>query len=745
MTWQAFERRIREIASLRWNCNAVAETIAGVKCDCVLKPDKDQWIVVEITEECNLEKVRTDVAKLWNVKNSLFSQGIFCRCYFVTQGTPTDSMRLSGEAQKIFIMSEKEFRNEYFDYSSYVHIRKQKQFGSLINIETGEPEDNIYTNVSYLNRANGKELYIDDIIGLLKKGKRIILKGDFGLGKSRCVKEIFDKLTDNSLQNPYTITINLREHWGAKRATEILSRHFEELGLDAKNFIKAFERPSIVYLLDGFDEIGTQSWSSDVRKMQHIREISVCALKDLIGRAQGGILITGRDYYFNSDKELLNSLGLSESQAIILECHHEFTDSELINFISNNIPDAIGKKDLNQLPAWLPKRPLVIQMLLKYASDILSMNHALDDICGFWYAFLSKICEREARIYPALNPEIIKMVLLYLSSHTRVCMNNTGPITQRDLSDAFVAAAGFSPNDETSIMLQRLPSIGRISADSPDRQFLDTFILNGLRAESIIQLSKSWDAKILSTDWKNPLDQIGLCILSEYIGKDTRRIDTFLTMARNAALAENKILAADIVAALCLLDVECFDFKDLYISDSHFSHLSFEAKEIRRLSISDSIIERLDLTNSRLGHDIKLSGCIISTVYGISSRKSIPVQITDCSVEHFEMLATTTLIKKARLTESQKLFVEMLRKIFFQPGAGRKESALLRGMGMSANKQLGEKILKKLLDEKLITRLKGDEGFIYKPVRGETGRVDKILTDLTLSNDPLWQTISSFS
>lgn len=69
------------------------------------------------------------------------------------------------------------------------------------------------------------------------------------------------------------------EHWGAKRALEILNRHFSELGLDAQNFIKTYEQPNTIYLLDGFDEIGTQSWSSDPRKMQHLREISVCALK----------------------------------------------------------------------------------------------------------------------------------------------------------------------------------------------------------------------------------------------------------------------------------------------------------------------------------------------------------------------------------------------------------------------------------------------------------------------------------
>lgn len=743
--WQNFEHRIRSIANSRWNCNAVSETIAGVKCDCVLKPQSDEWIVVEITEESSLDKVRTDIAKLWTVKNALFVQGIFCRCYFVMENKPTDSMRAAGDCQKIFVMSAGEFQNEYFEYGSYIYTRKQKQFGSLVNIETGEPENNSYVRVTYQNPQNGLELYVDDIIELLKKGKQVVLKGDFGLGKSRCIKQVFDKLTENPIQNPYTIAINLRDHWGSRRAMEILSRHFTDLGLEAKNFIKTFEYSDKIYLLDGFDEIGTQSWSSDARKMQHMREMSVCALKDLIRNVQGGILITGREYYFNSEKELINCLGLSENRTVFLECHQEFTDSELLTFISENIPDFLEKKELEKLPAWLPKRPLVIQLLLKYASDIFSIDYALDDICGFWHAFLSKMCEREAKIYPALNPEIIKGVLLYLANYTRICTNNTGPITQNDLSDAFTVVAGFSPSDESSIMLQRLPSLGRINADSPDRQFLDSFILNGLRAEGIIQLYKSWDFGALSSDWKNSLDQTGLSILSEYISKDTKRIDSFLTLARNASSTENKVLAADIVSALCLLEIESLDFKDIFISGSYFSYLSFEGKEIKRLSISDSIIEKMDLTNSKLSDSVKINKCIISTAYGIASRKSIPDQLVNCDVNQFEMLATTTLIKRARLCESQKLFVEILRKIFFQPGAGRKEAALLRGMGVSANRQLGQKILSKLLDENLITRYKGDEGYVYKPVRSETGRIDKMLTDLTLSKDPLWQKITSLS
>ena len=743
--WQSFEKKIRDIASYRWNCSATTETIAGVKCDCVLKPDVDQYIIIEITEESSLTKVRNDITKLATVRLSLMQNGIFAKCYFVMKDIPTDSMRAAGEGQRVFIRSAEEFQNEYFEYKSYVYIRKQKQFDSLINIETGEPENNTYINVLYLNKRTGQELGINDIVDLLKKGKKVILKGDFGLGKSRCVKQIFDIMTQDTVRNPYVISINLRDHWGSKRATEILDRHFADLGLNARNFIKTYEKPNIVYLLDGFDEIGTQSWSSDPRRMQYIRRISVCALKDLLQKVQGGVLITGREYYFNSDNEMFNSLGLSEEQTVLLECHREFTEDQLLNYIIQNLPSLKDKGDLKSLPLWFPKRPLVIQLLLKYAGDIFSVNYALDDMCGFWYAFLSKICEREANIYPTLNPEIIKNVLLYLSNFTRSSTSNTGPISQTDLSNAFEFASGFSPSDESSIMLQRLPSLGRISADSPDRQFLDGFILNGLRAENIIQLSKSWDTSILATEWKYPLDTTGLQILSEYISKDSKRLDTFITMARKASTAANKVLASDIVSALCLLDVDYLDFKDICIRDGYFSYLSFEGKEIKRLTLLDCGIERINLTNSKFLDQVQIKDCIISTVYGVSSLKSIPDEFVNCSIENYETLATTTLIRRANLSISQKLLVEMLRKIFFQPGAGRKEAALLRGMGATANKQLSEKILGKLMDEGLVTRHRGDEGYIYKPVRSKTGRITQIIADLTLSKDPLWQDITDLS
>ena len=75
-SWQQFEEHVRILASAKWNTPASPETINGVKCDCVLKPRKDYWVVIEITEENSLDKSRTDLGKFHTIKPFLFSKNI---------------------------------------------------------------------------------------------------------------------------------------------------------------------------------------------------------------------------------------------------------------------------------------------------------------------------------------------------------------------------------------------------------------------------------------------------------------------------------------------------------------------------------------------------------------------------------------------------------------------------------------------------------------------------------------------
>ena len=58
-------------------------------------------------------------------------------------------------------------------------------------------------------------------------------------------------------------------------------------------------------------------------------------------------------------------------------------------------------------------------------------------------------------------------------------------------------------------MLQPLAKFGRIGAKSQDRQFVDMFILDGLRAKDIESLTDNDEnqrQRVFKEDWINPLD-----------------------------------------------------------------------------------------------------------------------------------------------------------------------------------------------------------------------------------------------
>ena len=43
----------------------------------------------------------------------------------------------------------------------------------------------------------------------------------------------------------------------------------------------------------------------------------------------------------------------------------------------------------------------------------------------------------------------------------------------------------------------------------------------------------------------------------------------------------------------------------------------------------------------------------------------------------------------------------------------------------------------------ILTRFRGDEGWVYSPVREHAGRMKKMLQELNASLDPLWLTVGT--
>lgn len=736
MTWNELENAVRNIASCIWEAPAISKTINGVQIDCVVEYRSNYLCLVEVTKNNTLEKVRNDITKLSAVGFTLLRDEIYSEKYIVLSGSPTNSMRELAAKSKIKILSFEEFEKKWFDYKRYVFLRSQQSFGSAVDIQNGNPETGPYIPVVYVDAKTGDKYDINKIATKLKRGAKIILKGSFGTGKSRCVKQLFDLLSKNHEESFfYTISINLREHWGAKNYKEILQRHFDDLSFNFNNFKRICTKSNIIFLLDGFDEIGSQSWSVDSEKMHLLREKAVLAIKDLVLNTQGGCLITGREHYFNSDNEMLNCLGLDNKSTLILQCAEEFNEEQIKQYIKTNCD-----KTVQSIPKWLPKRPLIMSIAIHNVYELFNNNTSIVNEYDFWSEFLSLLAKREAKINSALHDETIKNIMIKVSRISRTKEKDLGPITVMDLNKAFEDITGERPNEESAIMLHRLPGLGRVNADTNDRMFVDSYILNGLRAEDIINIVEKNEVNVYNDNWINALNLEGVSILSSYLELDDEKIKKFLNTAVLSSRKNNAMLSADIVSTFCKIKYYSnIDFKGIVISEIHIQSLDFSNKKIENLNFINSWIDELDITNVGL-ESVNFSNCIIGKIKGIATKSSLPETFIQCEVDEYQPVSTVARIKTANLSRAQTILLTIIKKIFstISKGNGRKEEALLRGLGDRSDSKICDKILNKMITDQIITKHKGKEGWVYSPVLKNTERMCNILSDLSNSKDELW-------
>ncbi|MCR4726501.1 MAG: hypothetical protein K5753_04705 [Clostridia bacterium] len=740
--WQDVEEQVRKIASRIWGKPAFSKVIEGVQIDSYVEKNNDYYCLVEVSKNNTLDKIRTDISKLSSVGFALFSKNIYTEKYIVMTETPTNSMRTTGDAAKVTVMSLSEFENMWFNYDLYVFHRLKQPFGSLVEIETGSIENNVYIPVNYTNTKTGESYTIENIVKKLLQGSRIILKGGFGTGKSRCVKELFERISKLHFEKPlYTVAINLREHWGAKNHKELLRRHLDDLSITSEGLKEVFYDKDMVFLLDGFDEIGSQSWSVDPEKMSSLRANAVRAVKDLIMNTQGGCLITGREHYFNSDEEMLSSFGLNSKNTIILSCAEEFSEQQIKDYLEKT-----ANKQVSYIPQWLPKRPLIMSIAVHNLGELFDVKGAIVNECDFWDNFLTLLAKRESRINPALNEDTIKDIMIRVGRIGRKKDKDFGPISLSELNQAFEDITGERPNEESAIMLHRLPGLGRVDSNSNERMFVDSYIMNGLRAEDVIRSVQKMDKTVYDEKWNCSLNKEGINILSDYIFFDESREKEFLNAALLSSRRVNMFFALDIIMALAKgATYQSIDFRNIILKNVYIPFLDFSNKQIANLDIRGSIIEFLDLTNCDFA-TVCIEDTTIGRIKGISTKKSLPGGINNnCSVDEFEPVSTVNRIKNANLTRSQTILVTIIKKIFstVTKGNGRKEEALLRGLGDKGDSKICEKIINKMITDEIITKHKGDEGWIYSPNLKVTSRMVDILSDLTNSKDSLWEFVSN--
>ena len=734
MEWQDLEELVRKAAEVKFAKIARAEDVAGVKCDCVIDLQDGSVVLVEISKESDLTKLRTDLAKFNVLRPHYIGQNIFPKCYFVTETSPSPGLIASGKANYVTVCSVAQFIDQILGFQRYAELRRAVPFGSAIDLYSGDPDTSGYVQVAY-STLNNEQYSTEDIVTELLRGKVIVLTGNYGSGKSRCVKEVFGKLhsgIDHDFCNP--IAINLKDNWGLRRSSEMLTRHFTELGLPdiVENVLKVAYSKSTIYLLDGFDEIGAQTWSDDPSKLVSIRQQSLLCVKDLIIQSHGGVLITGREHYFNNDAELVQCLGLDRRNPLFLRCEEQLTDEQFALML--------GHEPIT-LPAWMPKKPLIANVAREMSREV--FDHMLSSSSGeidFWNLLIDAFCHREANINAILDADIIRRLYTEIGRLARVTDTPLGPVSIKQINQAFENSTGRPPTDESAIVLQRLPGLSRIGAESLDRQFIDTFILDGLKAEDVLHTYSQRSSQVISVKWIHPVEEFGARFISTRL-LSTNQVKPVISYLKANGHAANRVLMSDLISALLLIDDIESDFKDFEFTGGKFFKISLSESRITGLRLCDCHFDVLDITDSSQ-NSIQVSSSTISRLSGVANASSLPEWINDCLIGEYESVQTLSAIKQAGLTVAQTFLMSSLRKLFLQPGGGRKESSMYKGYGDLQTKKTCEKVISLLIREKFCQRIRGDTEDIFVPNRSFSGRVKAIMSQMSTSDDSIWMQVT---
>ncbi|MDD3597237.1 hypothetical protein [Sulfuricurvum sp.] len=744
LSWSQFEKAVREYANYIWDRVAEAEHVAGIDLDCVLKIHPDSWVIIEITQEKTLQKIRKDITNIGSVRHSLLTKSIHANCFIVCDYEPTDGMRETGSADYIKVVSFTEFQKMFFDFPTYKFSRMRQQFGSAIDPISGQKDTSLYIPVSYINKGDGSEFRVEDIAQQLLNNKKIVLLGDFGTGKSRCFQELYQLLTDKANDTlVYPIAIDLRDSWGLINSIEIIRRHFSNLGIDeshTNNVVKAFNGKNLCFLLDGFDEIGSRPWSDNPKKLEELRQNALQGVKDLIVKCNAGVIISGRDHYFNSNDEMFKALGIRRDNSIVLQCKDEFSYDEFLQFVDQNNLEV-------EVPEWIPKKPLILKVIASFEKDEIQKLFIEDSANSilFWFKFIDLMCERDAKIHAILDGEIIKKVLAELAKETRNKQHDVGPLGESEIVGAFTRVTGVHPNEQATVMLQRLPGLGRVNTESGDRSFIDMFVLDGLRGLESANIVLNSETNQWKNNWMQPLRLLGQRVLCHIIKEKKSKpvfVETSIRMIDSDE--NNKTLISDIIASLARLeDSSPVNYNNRILSEPNFGELTFEINAVDSLTFIDGTFEQIKL-GTKDPKSIVIKKCSIEKLSGVSSRSGLPTWIEEtCEIDTFESVDTLTAIKKSGLTPSQTILVSILIKVYRQYGNGRLAHTLTKGLP-SVNRKLLDKVIHYLTSNNvLLTSKDGNSGdIIYKPSRDFRNRVEIILSELHRSSDEIWKDVS---
>lgn len=740
-TWKDLEEEVRANATVIWGKSFHSTLIHGRQIDAYSADTNGGPTAIEVTEQKSIDKIQNDINKLVAVRNANFTQeGGYksTRCIIVTAFEPTIHMRNACKSISVDIYDISEFRHVFLPFEIYRERREKKPFGSAVDPHTGARDNRQYVKVQLLDSDEGHATG-DDVVDSITSGKRIVVIGEYGTGKSKLFEYIFGSLADLARKNAmFPISIDLRNIWGLKDRYEIIRRHLKDLDLQEyeDQFFRAYNAGYLLVMLDGFDEVSPQAWSDDPVGLRNLRADALAGARDILSNQSGGSIICGRDNYFDSHDEMLSALGLAAKSPDVFYSKDEFSSEEIGQFVKNAGLDI-------KVPEWLPRKPLTCEFFIKtLAEKDQNLSFDSDSPMQFWEVYFKSVCAREARLNPGFDPDAIGRVLVAVAAATRTKPQNVGPLSPMEIRAAFEKAVGYAPIEQASVLLQRLSGLGRTASDSEDRRFVDTYLLDGLRAMQVIGFVRKVEHEsYLLEDWMNPLAELGRNIVAQKL-VDMDLVPDALAFCNSVMRHKNHTLIGDVVSAVLISGVSEIDFNGLEVKGAHIGSLDLSEVEVANLRLQDDVISMISMPLIS-PKNLVVVDSIIENVEGVSAQSGMPSWLKGNQVGAYTSVANTSKIKAATIGAEHKVLVTILHKTFFQPGSARKEEALLRGLGKYAKPKTLTAIINKLISEGILTEERGDTGRLYSPKRSQTRRVGRIISELSMSKDAIWAYVGS--
>lgn len=711
--------------------------------------------LLECTTSRQKAKAEGDLTKLFDLYNKYKTKysDRAIKCWFVTKYEPTADQRNCRKAFKrapenLFnIVSFAQFQSKLIDSRDYLQCRDNHKFGSIYDPKTGNPTADVkYIQVALRVEGEEEPRGIENLANTVLTGGRITLLGEYGVGKSMTLREIYKQLAadhQRSRTARFPIFLNLREHQGQGDATEILERHARNIGFPKPfQLVRAWKAGYAVLLLDGFDEVSSAGLQGAWRKLQTARFASMQGVRQLLEESPEGtgIAIAGRQHFFDTESERVKALGQRNADWKLIRLN-EFNEHQI-----GELTRQFGYQ--GTIPAWVPSRPLLLSSLFakglgEGASEQLAV---LRDPAAGWDFLLDEVSSREARIESGIDGANIRAILESLATLARRNDSGLGPITSDQIVEVFQAECEFNPTDEALSVLQRLPGLGRDdSAAGEARIFVDSEFADACAAGDFSRFCENpYDQNLASSVSKlrAPLKETGIGLVSRRL--ENQEFGQGHLRAIMAALEKNDNVntgatPADVFSLGLKQGLE-FD-GSLFVADLHLGSIEVDkdGAALERVTFAGCIVERLSIAeDAEVVSFPTFRDCLIQEVEGRISEEELPkTKFFGCLFESFsEQGLTVNSVLELKIPVGAKVLITVLKKLFVQSLGGRKENALYRGLDTEHQSKVGE-IIELLLSHGMVTNSGRSGETIWIPVRRQTARALDIIASPSGSKDKL--------